>query len=194
MLIDLFGSDPDAVEKHELRIEAPAPVVYEALWRADFGGSWVVRALLFLRSMPELLSDPQRRKHRAGRFDLDAIIAAGFGELAEEPGREIVLGVAGRFWRPAGNLLPFEESDFHGAVPVGIARAVWNFSVRPGDGASTWLETETRVTCADAASRRRFRTYWFFVRPFSGWIRRLMLRQVRREARRRRATASRPAG
>jgi hypothetical protein len=31
-------------------------------------------------------------------------------------------------------------------------------------------------------SRRKFRVYWFFVRPFSGVIRRLMLRAVKKAA------------
>ncbi len=184
MLIDHFAPNPDAVEKHRLRIDMPAAVVYEALWRADFGASWTVKGLMLLRSLPGLVLNRQRRKVRSGRFDLDAILALGFGKLAEEPGSEIVFGVAGRFWRPIGNLMPFVESDFHGPVPAGAARAIWNFSLHSHDPTGTWLETETRITCSDAASRRRFRLYWFFVRPLSGWIRRIMLRQVRREARR----------
>ncbi len=182
MLLDVYAPDPDAVERHRLRIDAPPAMVYEALWRADFGDSWIVKGLMLLRSVPTLVLNRTRRKVRPVRFDLNAILTAGFGKLAEKPGAEIVLGVAGRFWRPTGNLMPFLEREFHGSVPAGAARAVWNFSVRPADGASTWLETETRVTCSDAASRRKFRLYWFFVRPFSGWIRRIMLRQVRREA------------
>jgi hypothetical protein len=44
------------------------------------------------------------------------------------------------------------------------------------------LSTETRVACGDAASRAKFRVYWTFVRPFSGLIRIVMLRAVRRAA------------
>ena len=48
--------------------------------------------------------------------------------------------------------------------------------------ATTRLVTETRVQCLDAASSRRFGLYWVVVRPFSGLIRRAMLRAVAREA------------
>ena len=108
------------------------------------------------------------------------ILDAGFGLLAEKPGTEIVLGISGRFWRPTGNLSPFRREDFDQPVPPGMARGVWNFSVREISGDKTLLSTETRVTCGDVASRRKFRLYWLLVRPFSGLIRRLMLRAVRK--------------
>lgn len=101
--------------------------------------------------------------------------------LAEQAEKEIVLGVTGRFWRPTGNLSPFDRRDFDREVPYGMSRAVWNFSVSAENGGSrTILSTETRVVCGDESSRRKFRIYWLFVRPFSGLIRRIMLRNVRR--------------
>ena len=54
----------------------------------------------------------------------------------------------------------------------------WNFHVAGiGDGRSE-VTTMTRVRCLTATARRRFRIYWFFVRPFSGLIRRELLRCV----------------
>jgi hypothetical protein len=88
--------------------------------------------------------------------------------------------VAGRFWRPVGNVLPFDRETFRGAVPAGLARAVWSFEVEDAGDGRTLLSTETRVVCGDAASRRKFRLYWLVVRPFSGWIRIVMLRAIRR--------------
>ena len=44
------------------------------------------------------------------------------------------------------------------------------------------LTTETTVFAADAASRRRFRPYWLVIRPFSGLVRRLWLRAIKRRA------------
>jgi len=107
---------------------------------------------------------------------------SGFGMLAENPNQEIVLGVTGRFWRLTGNLSPFNRSDFDRPVPIGMARGVWNFSVAEQINGQTTLFTETRVMCGDAASRRKFLTYWLIVRPFSGLIRLIMLRRVRKTA------------
>jgi hypothetical protein len=44
------------------------------------------------------------------------------------------------------------------------------------------LTTETRIRCADAATRRHFRRYWRLVGPGSGLIRHAILGQVRRES------------
>jgi|SRR5437588_7611884 len=183
MLIDSFVPVPDAAEEHSIEIAANREVVYQALWTTDFGGSWIVKGLLLLRSLPKFLLRPAQRLPANRRITLQTIIDAGFGVLAEAPNREIVLGVTGPFWRPVGNVLPFNEENFRGTVPSGVACAVWNFAVEDVGEECTMLSTETRIISGDSSSRRKFRVYWLFVRPFSGLIRRLMLRAVRRAVR-----------
>jgi hypothetical protein len=179
MLIDSFAPTPDAVETHRIEIAASCTAVYHALWTVDLGSSPVVKGLLVLRSLPEWVLHPKHRQRLSQKVTLHTVMETGFGRLAEEPGREVVLGVVGRFWRPAANLLPFSPENFHGPVPPGLARAVWNFTVEEADAGRTVLSTETRVVCGDAASRLKFRLYWLVVRPCSRLIRRLMLRAVR---------------
>jgi hypothetical protein len=176
-LIDSFAPNPDAVETHHINIAASPEAVYRALWTADLGDSLVIKLLLALRSLPEFVLRGARPRNTEA--NLKTLIASGFGVLAEKPGEEIVLGVTGRFWRPTGNLSPFRREDFDQPVPPGISRGVWNFSVSERRAGITTLSTETRVSCGDVASRRKFRLYWLIVRPFSGLIRRLMLRSVR---------------
>ncbi len=177
MLIDSFAPDPDAVETHSIAINASSDTVRGALWTADLGGAPTIKLLMGLRALPEILLHGGGALPRDWRITLQTVIDSGFGILAHEP-EEIVLGVTGKFWRPTGNLLPFDRDSFADAVSPGLARAVWNFSIRESGG-ETILSTETRVVCGDRASRRKFRVYWFFVRPFSGLIRRIMLRIVR---------------
>jgi len=191
MLIDSFAPKPDAVETHRIAINASPEVVYRALWTADLGRSPVIKFLLALRSLPEFILHPFRSLPRDRRITLQTLIDAGFGVLAEQPGKEIVLGVSGKFWRPTGNLSPFNRADFDVPVAQGLARAVWNFHVE-GVGDQTTLSTATRILCGDRSSRRKFRAYWFFVRPFSGLIRRLMLRAVRQTSVCRRLTKEFP--
>jgi hypothetical protein len=178
MLIDSFAPNPDAVEKHSIAIDAPSEVVRDALRNADLGGSLIIKALLGLRALPELFLHGGRGLRRTRKITLQTVIDSGFGVLADAPD-EIVLGVTGRFWRPTGNLSPFKREDFDRPVPPGLARGVWNFSTREDTHGRTILSTETRVVCGDKKSRRKFRVYWVFVRPFSGLIRRVMLRSVR---------------
>src|SRR2546421_12277420 len=89
-----------------------------------------------------------------------------FTELARTPD-EVVVGAAGRPWRPSAGLRPFAE-----AAP-GTVRVVTNFL---SDGAT--LSTETRIQAVDEAARRAFARYWRVVGPFSGVIRRRWLKHI----------------
>jgi hypothetical protein len=178
MLIDSFAPNPDALATHRIAIKASPDVVYRALWTTDLGNP-VIKLLLGLRMLPGFISRGGGSLPRNQNITLQTLIDSQFGLLAEEPNHEVLFGVTGRFWRPTGNLSPFDRASFNSPVPPGIARAVWSFTVEPTENGHTILTTETRVTCGDRTSRRKFRAYWFFVRPFSGLIRRLMLRAVR---------------
>ena len=186
MLIDKYAPKADASETHQIEIEADAESVYQKLWTANLAGSAIIKTLMGLRTLPGVLLHPTAlHLKQPGRWrraiTMQNLIDAGFGKLTEEPGKEIVLGIAGKFWRPTGNVIPFDQTNFDGPVTPGLARAVWNFHLQPLGPRRTILATETRVICGDAASRAKFRVYWMFVRPFSGLIRRLMLQSVKRE-------------
>lgn len=185
VLIDIYAPTSDASERHQIEINADPESVYEKLWSADLAGSPIIKTLMGLRTLPGLLLHPGSLNLQSGSWrrtiTMQALIESGFGKLAENPGHEIVLGIAGRFWRPAGNVSPFDKNIFSGPVSPGLARAVWNFQVRPSGPGRTILSTETRVKCGDAGSRVKFRIYWLVVRPFSGLIRRLMLNSIKRE-------------
>lgn len=179
--IDRFLPQFDAAERHATRLPASPERVWAALFEADLAGSFAIRLLMGARMLPELLLRRRLPASARGPWNLRALTRVGFGVLDEDPGREIVLGVEGRFWRPAGNLQPFERGRFERPVEAGLARAAWNFTVEPANDGSSVLSTETRVLCGDPSSRRKFRAYWFFVRPGSGLIRHVMLAAVRRE-------------
>jgi len=166
----------DVVTRHEARVNAPPSVVWDALHRADFAAAWYVRGLLTLRGL--------RSATPARRLTLDRLIDGGFIVLGERPERELALGLVGRFWRPSGGRVRLTADEFRRFAESGHAKAVWTFAVQPDGAMAARLITETRVQCADAASRRRFRGYWLVVRPFSGLIRIAMLAAVAREARR----------
>lgn len=174
-------------ERHSLRIEAPSEVVYRSLWDADFGGP-VVNALLGIRALPRVVTQwiSQRNqgrhpRHAARGLTLRRFLDAGFVQLDEVPNVELVLGLTGRFWTPTGGLIRTERDSFRAGPKPGYAQAAWNFRLTALDSSRTELSTETRVRVADDA-RRPFLMYWSVVRPFSGLLRRVMLRDVRRVA------------
>ena len=110
------------------------------------------------------------------------VIAQGFLLLAEDPPREVVLGLVGAFWRLRGGVVRADAGTFGNPPPAGTARAAWNFHIAELGGSECLLSTETRVQGADDASRRRFKLYWTIVGAGSGLIRVRMLRSIRRVA------------
>ena len=72
--------------------------------------------------------------------------------------------------------------DFVGFVRPGSAKAAWNFSLRADSPEKTVLSTETRAKCFGSAALWKFRIYWFLIYPFSGLIRKAILKRVKSEA------------
>ena len=179
MLIDRFLPEYDEFEHHEIAVAAPADRTYRAVKEIDLARSPIVLALLAARGLPHLFTGAVKPKLR---LQLDDILASGFVVLAEEPGRELVLGIVGKFWRPSSGVHRIEASEFAAFDQPGFSKAVWNFVVtdRP-DGGST-VATETRVSSTDGDARRNFGWYWRLVGPFSALIRRIVLGQIKREA------------
>jgi hypothetical protein len=187
VLIDDFLPHFDAVESHTTIVRAPVERVWAAIRTSDFGESPLVRALLAARAVPAMLATPRAALARVrvpGRapVTLDQALAHGFVLLGEHPNRELLLGVAGRFWNPNGGVCHVDPVTFTRFQEPGAAQAAWNFTIRPLVGDKTMLTTETRVRCTDERGRVWFRLYWLVVRPFSGLLRLIMLRTIKRTA------------
>ena len=184
-LLDEFMPVSDVAAAYEVVVEAPAAKVYESLLRHSLLDSRLARFLMAVRSLPGALAGLLRGRSLQ-RFclpTLGKIEASNFVKLAERPGEEMVLGLIGRFWKLRGGLVPVKTADeFIAFDPAGYTKAVVNVRVVPAGGGSCRLSTETRVRATDAISRRRFLRYWTLVGPFSGLLRRDMLRRIKREA------------
>ena len=183
MLLDRFLRAPEFREVHSVWVPASPERALEAVKAVEPRELRLTRILFAVRLLPARLlrrrSDTLARASGISFYEL--LLAEGFALLAEEPGRELVVGVVGRFWSlRGGSARPLRDADdFTRFDEPASARAAMNFSAEPaGDG--TLLRTETRVVTTDAAGRRKFARYWRLVRPGSGLIRRDWLRAVRR--------------
>jgi hypothetical protein len=175
--IDEFLPNYDFCAAYEIRIDAPTSVVYECLLRSDFSELWLVRVLMTLRSGKRL---PRNRVPSDLRRRLQG---TGFVMLAEAPGDELVIGVAGQFWRPdGGRCLDLTADEFAGFSRPGYAKVAWNFKLRAESPESTLLSTETMIKCFGQAALWKFRIYWSLVGPFSGLMRKAILKQIKTEA------------
>jgi hypothetical protein len=169
MLIDDFMPRFDFSETHDIRIRATAENVFCALTEVDFCESWIVRWLFRLRGLP------------TEQMTLRELKKINFEKLGESENREFLLGLAGKFWTPMGNLQKIDSGNFREFNQKGFAKAACNFWLDETKG-ETHLTTETRIKCADAGSRKSFGFYWTFIQPFSGLIRQEMLRLIKRKA------------
>jgi hypothetical protein len=174
-LLDDVVPQFDFGSRHELVIAAPAEAVADAAerWSLAADGPAPVRWLFRLRGF---VPAPYVGDGLKATFT-----RAGFGILAERPGSEIVLGIAGRFWaldEPSALRRTPDAAAFRAFAEAGNAKGAMSVRIVPLGPDRTRLETETRVVCVDAAARRRFALYWALVKPFSGWIRRIMLRGI----------------
>ena len=175
-LLDALMPTFDFGHRHAIVVAAPPARVAEAAETYSFAtdGSAFVRLLFRLRG----LTPPSGTLRAAGR-------AMGFTILAEEPGRELVLGVAGRFWAldERANLISLPDArGFVGFSRPGHAKAAMSLRFEPLAYGWTRLGTETRVTCVDPVAYRRFALYWTFIGPFSSWLRRDLLSGIARRA------------
>jgi len=173
MLIDEFMTIFDFSERHETRVRAAAEKVYAAVNATDFSESWIIWSLLALRGLG--WSQPSKKT------TLRDMTRNNFAILGEKQNQEILLGLAGKFWTPTGNLQKIDAGNFKKFNEKGFAKAVWNFSLAE-TGGETLLKTETRIQCLDEESRQSFALYWTVVKPFSGLIRSEMLRLIKEKA------------
>ncbi len=171
MLIDEFLPEYDFIETHTIAIDASAERVYAAANDVDFSESFIVKWLLRLRGMS------------GEAVTISSLKDSYFKVLGETANRELLIGLAGKFWTPLGDMQRLDASNFREFEKPGYAKAVWNFSLRP-ESDKTALTTETRIRCLDDGSRRNFGFYWTFIQPFSGLIRMEMLKMIKRKAER----------
>ncbi len=169
MLIDKFLPEYDFVETHDINICAKAEDVYKAIDEVDFSESFIVRWLLRLRGLSG--ENVTLRNLRSFKFET-------LGEIAN---KELLIGLAGRFWTPWGDLQNINAVNFREFDRKGYAKAAWNFSL-DGSANETHLTTETRIKCMGSESRRGFGFYWTCIQPFSGLIRMEMLKTIKRKA------------
>ena len=174
--MDEFLPNHDFSAAYEISIKAPGSDVYECLLRSDFSELWLVRLLMTVRSGKLL---PRSRVPTDLRQRLQG---TGFVVLADVPNEAVVIGVAGRFWRPdGGRCLDLTADDFVGFSRPGFAKVAWNFKLRAESPESTLLSTETRIKWFGTALWK-VRLYWSAVGPFSGLMRKAILKQVKTKA------------
>ncbi len=105
-----------------------------------------------------------------------------FPVSAQDPGREVVMAICGKFWAISGNILDVPVEVIPLFQKSGYSKAYWNFYIEPMDKGQSRLITETRVQVYGEAERKKFALYWHLVGPFNGCIRAQILKAIERDA------------
>ena len=180
-LLDEFMPTYEIVERHHVRVEAPAGVTLAAAREVDFSESPVIRAIFKGRELA-MGSDSDEARRPRGLVPLT--LSLGWRVLAEIPDREIVLGAVTRPWHanvvfrsiPPVEFAAFNEPDY--------VKIVWNLRADPIAEGASMFRSETRAVATDQTARRKFRRYWSLVSPGILLIRRFALRLTKADAER----------
>lgn len=163
--LDRIMPQYDFNEIHERIVHATPQEAFNALKKVDFAESPFLRILFFIRGL------------KPHRFDELTNI---FTPLYMKEGEEWDLGLIGKPWTLTGHILYLSPEAFRSFNTPGYAKMVWHFSfIKEGD--NTLVKTETRILCLDDESRKRFKWYWFFVKPFSGLVRQKILSMIEKK-------------
>jgi hypothetical protein len=180
-LLDRFMPLYEIVERHHVHVEAPAAITLAAAKEQDLLRSGLVRAIFKAREVVLGADADEKARPRAL---LPQMLTLGWALLAEEPGREIVVGAVTRPWEPNVVFTPLAPEQFVAFTEPGFVKIAWTLRADPVDGGSIF-RTETRAIATDPVARARFRRYWSLVSPGVILIRRLSLSPLKKEAERR---------
>jgi len=178
----------EVVERHQVRVAAPAEITWLVACDMDLQQSAIVRVIFKAR---ELILGSGPREMIVPRGLLAQMKAWGWGVLAEIPGREIVFGAATQPWMANVVFRALPTEEFVAFREPGYVKIAWTLGAHPIGPTESIARTETRVATTDPTARTRFRCYWSCFLPGIVLIRRVLLRLVKTEAERR-ARKARP--
>ena len=187
-LLDRFMPVYEVVERHRIRVRAPAAVTFAAMKDSDLSDSSVVRAIFNAR---EIVLGAARDDRTYPRGIVAQTQALGWAPLAEIPGREIVMGAVTQPWLANVVFRGLPSEAFAAFNDPGYVKIIWTLRADPIGSSASEAITETRVMTTDDFARAQFRRYWSCVSPGVALIRRMSLRLVRNEAERRYRAAGR---
>jgi hypothetical protein len=99
----------------------------------------------------------------------------GFTSLEENYPYEALYG----FWvRGKIAKIPSYEDFLNNSISPWL-KVVWNFQFENLEKEKTKVSTETRVLCVNPITKFTFGLYWSIIKPFSGLIRKKMLKIIK---------------
>ncbi len=181
-VLDIFMPSYDVVDRHSVRIAAPADVVLTAAAEMDIETCPVIRAIFKTR---EFILRSESDSTIRPRGLLAQTQSLGWRVLAELPGREFVVGAITKPWEPNPVFQGLAPDEFAKFQKPGYVKIAWTLRADTVGNNESIFRTETRAVATDAEARMKFRRYWSFLSPGIIAIRSVTLPVVKVEAERR---------
>jgi hypothetical protein len=179
MLLDRVMPRYDVVERHHVRVAAPAPVTFAAASEIALMQSWPVRLIFRAR---ELIMGATPQPWSAPQPFLSLARTIGWGLLAETPRSQVVMGAVTQPWLADVVFRPLPPEEFMRFAEPGYVKIAWTIRADPLGDSQSIFRTETRAIATDPLARARFRRYWSLASPGIILIRWLMLNPVKTAA------------
>lgn len=143
--------------------------------------SLLVTALMTARSVPSrvlgrpVVTPPELMLAR------DSGALPGWLIIGEVPGREVVFGAVGKFWKPDIEWHVLAADQFATFEEPGWGKIACHLLVRPDGPDRSILSYECRTATTDPVSQAQMSRYWWLIRPFVAYVLRAVIRTIRCE-------------
>ena len=164
-LINKYLSTFQFNEIHTIKVNSTLEECYKAAMTLDLGKSKIIRFLFQLRGLPF-------RRTQLNEITEDM----RFTLLEENQHNEFLYA----FWFTCKTeWISKKEVFLKNSNKLYNAKVGWSFLFTEEEQGVIDITTETRVFCLNKKAKIIFAIYWFFVKPFSEWIRIEMLRLIK---------------
>jgi hypothetical protein len=181
-LLDRFIPAYEVVERHHVRVAAPAAVTLASAREIDLQGSRLVRTIIKAREVILGAAPDAQSRPRALLAEVQAL---GWGVLADVPDHEVVVGAVTRPWEANVTFRALPPDQFAAFDEPGYVKIVWTLRTEAISATESLFRTETRAIATDTTARAKFRPYWSFLSPGIILIRWGVVRALKDEAERR---------
>ena len=169
-LLDEILPNYDVGARYTIRIYATPERIFSVLQKGIPVGSFS-RLLMLLRRLPRIV-----RREECPEYS--------FYQLKQSQDREIVIGIIGQFWKPIATTVEISGlQEFLDFRQEGYSKAALNLRIVPQETGGCLVSTETRVL-SFGSGKEKFSQYWHLIKPFSGLIRREVLRKIKKKSER----------
>jgi hypothetical protein len=175
-LLDGLIPAPRLLERDHIEVAATIQEVWDAVRHGNLAQAPLIRALFWLRSLPERVHGHTRPT----TLRIDDLKSTpeepGFAVLSEAVPQEFAVGAIGKVWQPE---IPFvhvaDAAAFAAFREGGFVKVAWSVHILPFADRCSRVELEVRVDATDDASWSKFETYFRLIGPGSHFIRRVLL-------------------